>query len=320
MGKLTRLKQNWSDADWWRLRVIPFLRREACNSYARAYYAAKGVDFVSIPESDWDNLLILDACRYDYFERQHDLNGELEQRYSKASQTPVFLRKNFGDQMFHDIVYLSGNPFQRTALDDDQFHDVYHLWETHWDDELRTVPPEAVTEVAAEAHDTYPNKRLMVHYMQPHTPFIGSWAREHVEIRHGNQHARQIAQTGTHDVETSGPYERLKRGELKRGDVEKAYAENLDVVLDSVESLLPMLRGKTVVTADHGELLGERAWPFPWKGYEHRRYFAEKLLEVPWLVVETGERKSVDAEPPNRTDETVDTAEIEEKLRNLGYK
>jgi len=38
----------------------------------------------------------------------------------------------------------------------------------------------------------------------------------------------------------------------------EAYNENLDIVLTEIEALLDELDGKSVITADHGNLVGER--------------------------------------------------------------
>lgn len=52
---------------------------------------------VNIIDADWDQLLILDACRYDIFsEHAGELPGTLSRRESKASATRQFLEANFG--------------------------------------------------------------------------------------------------------------------------------------------------------------------------------------------------------------------------------
>src|SRR6056297_529711 len=53
-----------------------------------------------VMDEDWDNLIILDACRYDMFAEQVDLDGELESRISLGSTSEEFLEQNFGDNTF----------------------------------------------------------------------------------------------------------------------------------------------------------------------------------------------------------------------------
>ena len=103
-------------------------------------------------------------------------------------------------------------------------------------------------------------------------------------------------------------------------DLRHAYEENVRYVLDYVEDLLPELHGKTVISADHGELLGERIWLIPVRGFEHEKtLFVGDLVRVPWLVVETGERKSIAAEPPMRGTDYKDERVID-RLEALGYR
>jgi hypothetical protein len=79
------------------------------------------------------------------------------------------------------------------------------------------------------------------------------------------------------------------------------------------------LPGKTVVSSDHGELLGERLSPIPLRAYGHPMgIYMDELVKIPWHVHETGNRKRILAEPPSeRLD--MDEGEVESQLRNLGY-
>jgi membrane-anchored protein YejM (alkaline phosphatase superfamily) len=66
----------------------------------------------------------------------------------------------------------------------------------------------------------------------------------------------------------------------------KAYRENLRLVLESVAELLENVSGNILITADHGEYLGEN------RRYGHglvpRHY---PIIEVPWLVIEENKPK-----------------------------
>ena len=325
ISKFSKIRKNWYDLTWWDEVVLPYLGRQVpepvLNSVARAYYFSKSDKFVSIPDADWDNLLILDACRYDIFDDVHDLNGELKLRYSKGPQSPVFLEENFGERDFHDIVYVTANPYQKKKLNDDQFHRVYHVWKSGWDDELKTVHPEVMNEVSQEAYEKYPNKRIIVHYMQPHMPFIGPWAREHIGIESGNEHERDRTLYGDFDEKLDNPYRKLRRGDIDKEDVLKGYIENLEVVLEFAGQLIEEFEGKSVVTSDHGEMFGERAWPYPWKLYQHDPpYMAEKLLQVPWLTTMNGERRTIESEPPSQNAEATEDRSVEKRLEHLGYR
>jgi hypothetical protein len=42
------------------------------------------MDGVSVFKGDWDNLIILDACRYDIFAETNTLSGDLSKRTSRG--------------------------------------------------------------------------------------------------------------------------------------------------------------------------------------------------------------------------------------------
>ncbi|KOX95931.1 hypothetical protein AMR74_13345 [Halorubrum tropicale] len=264
-------------------------------------YNADGIDIFT---QDWDNLLILDACRYDYFADQSDLDGTLSTRISRASATREWVGANFTDRQLHDVVYVSANPNYRKVADEigAEVHAYIDVWrdDTLVGEENTIVPPETVTEHALSAAEEYPNKRLLVHYVQPHYPFIGPTGKEHFDP------------TATLK-EVSAKYD------LTDDRLDRAYRENLDFVLDEAERLLEKLHGKTVVSADHGELLGERLSPLPLRAYGHPNgVYVDELVEVPWLVHQNGERREIVSEEPVERDDTKDEA-LEEQLRNLGY-
>jgi hypothetical protein len=313
---MEQLSENWSDIHWWESTAYPYV----LNELAVSYHKLNGADFVSVPDEDWDNMIILDACRYDIFEKLNCLSGVLHKKYSKAPQSAGFFDRNFGDRTFYDIVSVTGNPYHEVRLTDEQFHKVYHLWKTHWTEDISSIHPKDVTDATLEISDSHPKKRLMVHFMQPHAPFIGPWAREQIGIHVGNTHVRQLAEQGEYSIETKNPYSLAKSGEIDSAQLRRGYKENLNIVLEQVDRLLSGLEGKTVVTADHGELFGERAWPFFRREYQHPNIMATKLLEVPWLVIDSDERKNIKSEPPE-TDSTdgVET-NIEQRLHDLGYK
>jgi hypothetical protein len=104
--------------------------------------------------------------------------------------------------------------------------------------------------------------------------------------------------------------------------IERAYRESLEEVLPYVDSLCETLKGKTVVTSDHGNLLGERARPYlPWsQRHAHPDYAtAEALVKVPWLVREATSRKRTVAEPPTQGRPEYDEEDLNRKLNALGY-
>ncbi|OYR41137.1 hypothetical protein DJ75_14355 [Halorubrum sp. Eb13] len=264
---------------------------------------------------DWDNLLILDACRYDMFSNRIDIDGELESRISLGSTSEEFMEKNFDEKQFHDTVYVNANPFiPRLNLDDGTFHAVVNCL-NDWDTELQTVRPEIVAERAREASEQYPNKRLIVHFMQPHAPFIGERGRKMI----GG------GWTMDHDVEKEpGVWDQLRDGrDISLNTVWEAYNENLDLVLEEVKPLLTDLDGKSVITADHGNLVGERLRPIPTRRKYGHPYgvHTEELVKVPWFIMDRSNRKEISADSPVKSnDESVSDEKLEDRLEALGYR
>jgi len=266
-----------------------------------------------VMEEDWDNLLILDGCRYDMFTERVDLSGTLEYRISLGSSSEEFMERNFVNQQFHDTVYVTANPFiPKLGLNEDTFHAVVDLLDD-WDEELQTIHPNTVAAAAREAHEQYPDKRLIVHFMQPHAPFIGELGREMV----GG------GWTMDHDVEDDpGIWNRLRDGEdISLEKVWRAYNENLDVVLAEVRPLVKSLAGKSVVTADHGNLVGERLSPIPTRRKYGHPYgvHTKELVKVPWFVATHGARRTITEDPPI-AQESIAEDTIEDRLDALGYK
>jgi hypothetical protein len=263
----------------------------------------------------WDDLFILDGCRYDTFAECNTIDGDLESRISHGSQSWEFLRENFGDRSAHDTVYVTANPFA-AQLDDDVFHAVVNLLD-EWDDQLQTVRPETVVDAARDAHRQFPDKRLVVHFMQPHYPFIGDRGR-----RLGVRGYRPDQEAG---FDAPSVWEILRHDHhdyegVTRERVAAAYRENLELVLPHVERLVSELPGRSVVTADHGNLLGERLSPVPVREYGHPRgLYSPALVRVPWLVVDDGRRRHVTSDPPvDRS--SPDAAVVSRRLSALGYR
>jgi hypothetical protein len=262
-----------------------------------------------VMEEDWDTLILLDACRYDMFAERIPFEGELESRISLGSTSEEFLRQNFKDSEYHDTIYVNANVyFPKVGLDQDgTFHAVIDLLD-EWDDDLEIAHPETVTEAARKAHERYPNKRIIVHDMQPHIPFIGENGRK-ITQRAGNRNAWVPFRDGNRPISIQ--------------DLWTGYNENLDLVFSYVEQLLKQIDGKVVLSADHGNMVGERQGPIPTK----RRFghpwgvYSEELVKVPWFVMD-GERRTITSEPPTIEQDTDLHSEelIEHRLRTLGYK
>lgn len=272
-------------------------------------YNTAGVDIFA---EDWDVLVLLDACRYDMFADQHTLPGALTVRESRGSSTREFLRGNVDGRRLHDTVYVTASPMRHRNREtiDAQFHAEVDVWRDGWEESLGTVLPETTTEYATEAAGDYPQKRLLIHYLQPHYPFVGSDVDPFT------------AEQAFDRPDEPDCWDQVLRGELRvdPDDVWLAYRATLDRVLHSVADLFAAVDGKIVVTADHGNMVGERARPVPVRewGHPHGLYTPE-LVRVPWLEHTTGPRPRIVAEPPEQGAQSIDSETVAARLRDLGY-
>lgn len=273
---------------------------------------------MAINEEDWDYLIVLDACRYDVFKEVYEdyLSGVLSKRESPACRTPDWFKAEFDNKKFDDIVYVSSNPHINSRAESkgikasENFHDVIDVWMTGWDDDKMTVPPEEVKKAAEEASSKYPDKRLIIHFIQPHYPYLDrrieglDWVkgdrsadipflkkifRKTEEVILGDVLSNTISRTNSWRIRNllntrclDGQDEKVWR-ELHTDMEEwrRLYEDNVRRGLKQVEDLVKELDGKVVVTADHGEALGEE------DVYVHPpNTDIAALREVPWLKVE----------------------------------
>jgi len=256
---------------------------------------------------EWDTLIILDACRYDTFEKYNPFDVPATCVKSNASHTAEFLERTFTEN-HHDTVYVTASP--QVVGYESRFHDVIHVWDSNWDDELRTVRPDSVTDAARAAMNEYPDKKLIIHYMQPHYPFIGPTGRElatHATFTGGLQEREHLS-----------IWELLSAGKVSVEEVRTAYEENLELVLEEVTELTDELNGKTVVTSDHGNLFGERVSSLPIRLYGHPPNLpGENLIQVPLVELPFESRRETTVSPPHKTDSEAE--DVESRLEDLGY-
>lgn len=298
---------------------IKFLRKY--SRLLKRYFTLGNHNGVDIINEEWDYLIVLDACRYDDFEKVYPkyIKGELKKKNSRGSDTTEWLSKNF-DDYYEDIIYVSANPhcsdyhlygFKGT----DHFYQVENVWKYGWNEDLDTVPPEKVTEAAFKLKNAYPDKKIIIHYIQPHGPWIGKTrvsldkigdptlavddGRWKVDIK-----AWRLAQEGRLDVKL----------------LRQATLDNLELVLGEVQKLIDKLDGRIIVTADHGEAFGEK-FVF---GHSSGIYTKE-LTEIPWFIVKNGKKIKSNKEVKNyKTDKNHEVAEedndkLVQRLRALGY-
>jgi len=220
-----------------------------------------------IEKRDWDNLIILDACRYDYFESSYReyLKGSLLKALSPASCTREWFMRCWSK--VYDITYFSSIPMTASYWIARHFSKVIKLWLHGWDKTLGTVPPWAVNNAVIKELKNNPSSSFLIHYIQPHWPYIANGTPLIGKNLRGKKRRTLKSKniTETDDIQ-----------ELREG-----YSKNLHIVLKYVKQLLPHLHGNTVITADHGEMLGEK------DKFGHNCQWNDPILRtVPWFRCE----------------------------------
>lgn len=294
-------------------RLIETPIRISNNIYFRHKYG----DGINIFDCDWDNLILLDACRYDFFLEENTIPGDLDVVTSAGAHSWEFMEANFVGKELHDTVYVTANPHAE-KLSEDTFYTVWSVLD-EWRENPGTVYPEDVVKETIEAHNQFPDKRLVIHFMQPHKPWLGPTAeeiRDRVNLRGWDKyHARDES------VQRSGIslWQAAKEEKVTQQEIVNGYKETLRIVLEKVAELLDVLNGKSIVTADHGEMLGERIAPFTRRRYGHPHdIYTQQLCRVPWLEIDHETRRAIKSEEPigfERLDEDV----VNDRLQALGY-
>ena len=237
---------------------------------------------------NWDVLMILDACRCDAFERvwrqmpAGALPGTLHKRVSVGSHTISWLKETFRgrDAEAGRIVYLATNPHVSAKYlaqigVSARFAHIEHLWDTRWDPRERTVMPQAVVEEYLRLREQFPDKKFILHFLQPHTPYVGK-----TRVRM-NQPAEMPTAVDENGQPRRVPTELALLEDCQVGLQEcwQAYDDNIRLALDCIAGLMAKRPPRAVISADHGELFGEYGM------YSHVQDMnIPELIEVPWFV------------------------------------
>ena len=181
-------------------------------------------------------------------------------------------------------MYVSGNPFISSypvkveGLDfadkvyaGGRFYKVVNAHDIGWSkvNNVYTVKPSVVTSLARVTLKTIRGKRIIVHYLQPHAPYVfipqlrRYWKADKTKM-------------------CINLWDALRKKEVDVNLVIEGYKRNLLWVLGYVRKLLEDTRGKRVIiTSDHGEAFGE------WFTFNHPPGAKVPVLrEVPVYVIQ----------------------------------
>lgn len=285
----------------------------------------------NIFEKEWDHLIILDACRTDAVAEvgsEYDFLENLNETWSVGSTSKEWIEETFKQDYRSEIeetAYISANPYTNVLTGDRGIFDypftkdtlahsltplhrliktdtvasnelahLESLWvegENRVDDGYTAPLPGKVTDHTIKAARSGKFDRIISHYMQPHTPYFSS-SENYEELSDLEKHPHSY----------------------KKEEVWEAYLDNLRFVLDEVKVLLENVDGSVVITADHGELMGEMGVNDHPVGHIH-----PKLRKVPWIRT-TGHDQKTRVPDVELSGVNENTEVSTEQLEALGYR
>jgi hypothetical protein len=278
----------------------------------------------NIFEEEWDVLVALDACRVDALREvapEYDFIESVESRWSLGSASLEWYCKTFVEayaDTLSETVLLSSNPQLQYAMngrrppinyampfdfsnwqtvDKEQFQSVRTVFDYEYDNLYWTTPPDIVTDHAVDVARETEYERFVIHYYQPHKPYLAGAYPEKRELTHAE----------------AEPYEAVTEGAKTQAEIREMYLDNLRLVLDSIAELLTNLDAeRVVITADHGELFGELGI------YGHREGIPHpNLKKVPWVVTSATDERTL---TPSVDEEAAPSEEeVQDQLEALGY-
>lgn len=303
----------------------------------------------NIFERDWDLLVNLDACRVDALRSVSDLVpfvDDVERMWSVGSHSLEWSLKTFRDAYRDDIedtAFVCRNSLPDKVLVD-QIHengqsvhaeldqgapdwvtvtaDAFAHYElvrpiaNHEDSVFHPdsrIVPHVATDRAIAVGREVDFDRMIVHYNSPHLRFVTDgidWSADEMSM--------ETLMDGPDPVRDLEPeeksYEPAERGDVSRERMWELYRAELRFILDYVEILLENVDAETaIITADHGEALGEMGiwghpfgWPFP------------PVKTVPWATTTATDEGTYEPtyDPVERRESN---REHEEFLRDMGY-
>lgn len=222
-----------------------------------------------IRDYDWDTLIILDACRWDMFEKVNNIPGESQEVNSGAFNTSSWYKTHWNPENAKNTILISAQPMAWWIKINENFHSSFLV---KGKDDWMNPKPTIDKALSLDKLD----QRLLIHLIPPHLPYQGLKGKEFInrigkkegdglwDVKFGKNSIQDIIENYGRD----GNWDELRT----------YYIENIEFVLPEIKRYIENTVRKVVVTSDHGELLGEKDF----YGHSHEHHI---LMEVPWLEV-----------------------------------
>lgn len=226
-----------------------------------------------IHETDWIYMIILDACRYDYFEKLWVRNNgyHMFPIKSPASSTVEWLKAVFPRK--YDIDIISANPYIGSIhlskwkyKCSEHFKYIYDVWNYKYNDKCGCVLPKDMFDECVEYYTKNVERRCIFWFLQPHSPYI--------DLESGKTVDDFVNWGAKKDFKSFFGY-----------DIKTLYRKNLEYVLPYVYKLMRIIKDPMIITSDHAELLGEYGL------VGHPNFDVPELRTVPFIYLNMGELK-----------------------------
>ena len=307
---VTRHKRTWRARLWQLKHAVLQLPRKLRMGYYRMPLQRRLIN-----SCQWNVLIVLDACRADYYRRRAP-EASCVRSLGRDTRQWVIRLCNLAEirKRMRDILWVTANPVVDRTLEEIGIAEnlaTLKVWETGWSrvgpQDIPTVPPVAVNTSVQEYLAAYGQpKHMIIHYVQPHSPYIGEYQLPLAGWGWGEDEMSQEINR------LSDPRDAVGKGFATWGQVRRAYESNVELVRIAARDLRRKLGGNVVVTADHGEILGAGG------RFGHDPSFCDPELRlVPWHQVRN---RAFSPEPVKRmSPNTAQGNQMQQKLRALGY-
>lgn len=269
----------------------------------------KSIDGTNIFEREWDLLIIIDGCDaawvQDVAPEQHFFDkDDIDSIVSVGSGSDDWHEQTFAhtpSEVLEQTAFITANPFIN-AHKPPSLGFLEDVREWGWEEDLGTVPAHKITNAAIRAGRTTDFDRYVVHYMQPHAPFL----------RRTDPDDRRAVELSYPAKDCREPWYQVMRGGLQSDRLRDLYVDNLRYVLNEVDTLCDNFDAEdAILSADHGNAVGDDGL------YGHpARVDIEQIQRVPWVSVSATDDRII-----TPTIDRVHTdVSREEQLRALGYR
>ncbi len=234
-------------------------------------------------DADWDLCILIDSCRYDVFKTMYKdilkTDVPVKKACSHCSCTKEFT-KNYLNRDYIDMVYVNHTVSLDYWIPNTKFFKKLDVWRTHWDyKKWGTIMPWDMTDETLKMIKKYPDKKIMLHYVQVHPPYLSEEYSKFNKIEFTPERAIKDLENGKRKsrkgfvqgvmrntigyertwkllsmlgIEASDGYGQMYQHFGMEGLI-NGYTINMKIVLNEIKRLLENYKGKVLITSDHSQ-------------------------------------------------------------------